>query len=157
MYTRRFIILLSLFVCSFFSCRQINVYEFNTNIPKQQWNHNFSAKGSFKIADTSATYNLYLVLRHLDAYKYENIWLNVGLSGSGDSLYMQKLNLTLAKDANGWEGSGMNDIWEVRKLLNGQPRKFIKAGVYQFSINQIMRDNPLPGILSAGLRVEKAS
>lgn len=153
----RFKIILAILICGFFSCRQINVYEFNTNIPDQQWNRNFSVSGSFKITDTTSSYSLYLVLRHLDAYKYDNIWLNVGLAGPGDSLFHQKVNLTLANDANGWEGSGMNDIWEVRKILNGQPRKFIKGGVYHFNISQIMRDNPLPGILSAGLRVEKAS
>ena len=153
----RFKIILAILICGFFSCRQINVYEFNTNIPDQQWNRNFSVSGSFKITDTSASYSLYLVLRHEDAYKYDNIWLNVSLSGPGDSINHQKVNLNLANDANGWEGSGMNDIWEVRKLLNGEPRKFIKGGVYHFSINQVMRDNPLSGILSAGLRVEKAS
>ena len=71
-------------------------------------------------------------------------------------MFFQNINLTLANDANGWEGSGMNDIWEVRKLVNGQPRRFIKAGDYKFSITQIMRDNPLPGIMSAGLRVQRA-
>ena len=156
MHNNRIKILLAILICCIFSCRQINVFEYNTTIPKQLWNLNFSATGSFKITDTASSYSIYLVLRHLDTYKYDNIWLDMGLAGPGDTLYHQKVNLTLASEANGWEGSGMNDIWEVRKLLNGQPRKFIKAGVYHFSINHIMRDNPLPGVLSAGLRVEKA-
>ena len=71
-------------------------------------------------------------------------------------MHFQHADLSLANDATGWEGSGMNDIWEVRKLLNGRPRRFVKAGEYRFSITQIMRDNPLPGIISAGLRVQKA-
>ena len=62
----------------------------------------------------------------------------------------------LQDDAKGWEGTGMDDIWEVRKLINGQPRRFIKKGQYNFSISQAMRDNPLPGIMNVGLRVEKA-
>ena len=56
----------------------------------------------------------------------------------------------------GWEGTGLNDIWEVRKLLVNRPRKFIKAGTYHYSIAQIMRDNPLEQVMSAGLRVQKA-
>ena len=94
-------------------------------------------------------------MRHTDAYKYNNIWLNIGLQPPGDSLITQKVNLTLGDDANGWEGTGMNDIWEVRKLLNGQPRRFKKAGNYYFTISQIMRDNPLEHIMNAGLRLEK--
>ena len=134
----------------------MNVYEYNTSIPSQKWDNTFSAKGTFIIKDTAALYNIYIVLRHLDSYKYNNIWLNVGLASGKDSLYYQKLNLQLGDDANGWEGSGMNDIWEIRKLINGRPKKFVKAGEYHFMIYQIMRENPLAGILSAGLRVEKA-
>jgi gliding motility-associated lipoprotein GldH len=137
------------------SCKQVDVFEKNTAIPHYKWQHHFSVTGSFNITDTLAAYNLYIVLRHTDAYKYNNIWLNVGLQAPGDTMFFQNVNLTLAADATGWEGSGMNDIWEVRKLLNGQPRRFKKGGEYKFNITQIMRDDPLPDIMSAGLRVKK--
>ena len=137
------------------SCTQINVFEKNTSIPHYEWSSDFSATGTFTISDTLASYNLYLVIRHTDAYKYNNIWLNVGLQSPNDSMYFQKVNLALGNDASGWEGVGMNDIWEVRKLLNGQPRRFKKNGNYTFKIFQIMRDNPLTNMMSAGLRVQK--
>lgn len=70
-------------------------------------------------------------------------------------MFKQKIDLSLGTDATGWEGSGMNDIWEVRKLLNDQPKRFRKKGVYQFSINQAMRDHPLRSVMSAGFRIEK--
>ncbi len=66
----------------------------------------------------------------------------------------QKINLLLGNDANGWEGTGMNDIWEVRSLLNSEPQRFLRTGTYNFSIAQIMRDNPLLHIMSVGLRIE---
>ena len=80
----------------------------------------------------------------------------MGLQIPGDSMQYQKLELTLGNDATGWEGSGMNDIWEVRKLINGKPMRFRKSGEYNYSISQIMRDEPLKHIMNAGLRVEKA-
>jgi len=138
------------------SCRQIDVYEKNCPIPHYKWQQNYSVEGSFKITDTASSYNIYIVLRHTDAYKYNNIWLNAGLQAPGDTMMFQKLNLTLATDANGWEGSGMNDIWEVRKLLNGKPLRFKKAGAYKFNITHIMRDNPLEYVMNAGMRVQKA-
>ena len=137
------------------SCKQVDVFEKNTAIPKYEWQSSFNARGSFNISDTVTLYNIYLVLRHTDAYKYNNIWLNIGLQSPGDSLREQKVNLQLGNDLSGWEGTGMNDIWEVRKLLNPQPLPFKKAGTYNFSIGQIMRDNPLQHIMSAGLRIEK--
>ena len=138
-----------------FSCKQIDLYEKNTVIPKYEWQNTFTAKGNFTITDTVALYNIYLVLRHTDAYKYNNIWLNIGLQFPGDSMVYNKTNLLLANDATGWEGNGMNDIWEVRKVLNDKPRPFKKQGTYNFSIAHIMRDNPLFNIMSAGLRIEK--
>ncbi len=141
-------------LCLFSSCRQIDVFEKNTAIPGMKWSSSFAATGNFEITDTVSAYNIYIVLRHTDEYSYNNIWLNVGLQSPGDSLFYQKVDLSLGSDATGWEGTGMNDIWEVRKPL-ALNKRFKKNGDYQFSIFHIMRDNPLPNVLSAGLRVEK--
>lgn len=150
------ILILSVAYCLFFSsCTQIDVFEKDTAIPAYEWKQSFTAKGDFIITDTVTPFSIYLVLRHTDAYKYNNIWLNVGLQPPGDTMHLQKVNLVLGDDANGWEGSGMNDIWEVRKLLNGDARRFKQPGRYSFSISQIMRDNPLLYVMSVGLRIEK--
>lgn len=142
---------------AFISCREIDLFEKNIAVPNMQWFNNYNATGSFIIKDTNSTYNVLIVLRHTDAYLYNNIWLNVGLQAPGDAgLKYQKINLTLGNDAKGWEGIGMNDIWEVRKLISGVPKKFIKAGTYNFSIAQLMRDNPLQHIISVGLSIQKA-
>lgn len=150
------VLILSVASCLLFSsCTQIDVFEKSTAIPAYEWKQNFTAKGDFIVADTVTPFSIYLVLRHTDAYKYNNIWLNVGLQPPGDTMHIQKVNLVLGDDANGWEGSGMNDIWEVRKLLNGDARRFKQPGKYSYSISQIMRDNPLVHIMSVGVRIEK--
>lgn len=160
-YTRRFSFLaprgvLWVACCLFISsCTQADIFEKNTAIPEYEWQPGFTVKGDFIISDTVSAYSMYLVLRHTDAYKYNNIWLNIGLQPPGDSLHVQKVNLALGDDAHGWEGSGMNDIWEVRKLLNGAPRRFKQPGKYSFHISQIMRDDPLQHVMSVGLRIEK--
>ncbi len=135
------------------SCTQLETFEKNTSIPNYQWNSNFKTEGSFLITDTAATYKAYVVLRHTDAYKYNNIWLNVGIAEPGDSLHFRKVDMQLGTDADGWAGSGMNDIWELRQLL--MIKRFTKTGTYKFAISQIMRDDPLPAVMSAGMRLEK--
>ena len=139
------------------SCTKTDLFEKNVVIPGSAWKSDFAVKGSFTISDTTPSYNIYLVLRHTDAYQYNNIWINFSLQTPGDSAYTQKLNIQLGNDINGWEGTGMNDIWEIRKLLNidTRYRRFPKPGNYHFIINQIMRDEPLRNMMSVGLRIEK--
>ena len=137
------------------SCAKIDMFEKLAEIPSQQWFYNYSPDFTFQITDTASLYNLYVVLRHTDAYNYNNIWLRLGSKGPGDSIRFQKINLVLANDANGWEGTGTDDIFEVRKNITRGPVPFKKPGIYTISIAQIMRENPLQHILNVGLRVEK--
>ena len=147
-----FIIITSTFLTA---CTRLDVFEKNTVIPKNQWPYSLQPVFDFIIKDTTASYNVYIVLRHTDAYRYNNIWLDVGTKSPGDSTRYQKFELQLGTDAKGWEGTGMDDIWELRKLITNGPVKFNKAGNYHFSVAQIMRENPLPNIMNIGIRVEK--
>jgi gliding motility-associated lipoprotein GldH len=151
-FNKKMILLAAVCSCLFFSCSQTGVFENNSTIPGYSWKSSFAVKGSFTISEAAANHNCYLVLRHTDAYKYSNIWLNVGLQLPGDSMRYTKMNVELATDAGGWMGTGMNDIWELRQLVL-LPVK--KPGIYNYSISQAMRDDPLPAVMSAGLRVEK--
>lgn len=137
------------------ACTQLDVFEKNKTITNKNWSATVQPSFDFVIKDIKAQYNLFIVLRHTDAYRYNNIWLNVGTQSPGDSTRFQKFDLQLGNDATGWEGTGMDDIWEVRKLITNGPVTFNKAGNYHFSVAHIMRENPLPNILSIGLRVEK--
>lgn len=137
------------------ACARLDVYEKNVSIPKYEWRYNFQPSFDFSITDTASAYMIYIVVRHTDAYRYNNIWLNIGTKNPGDSIRNQRFELQLASDAKGWEGVGMDDIWEVRKPITKGPVKFNKAGTYSFTLSQIMRENPLPNIMSAGVRVEK--
>ena len=138
------------------ACTQLDVFEKNTVIPKNQWQYSLIPNFDFVIKDTAASYNVYIVLRHTDAYQYNNIWLNVGTRSPADTTRYQKFDLQLGTDAKGWEGTGMDDVWELRKLITNGPVKFNRAGNYTFSVAQIMRENPLANVMSVGVRVEKA-
>lgn len=151
----RGLIVFFILIFVFTSCQEIKLYEHHTNISSKGWFASDSAKGNFYIEDTLASYRLFVVIRHKDAYQFGNIWLNVGLQSPNDTMFAQKINFVIGTDATGWEGVGMGDIWELRKPLNDFPQQFRKSGNYHYSINQIMRENPLQGIMSVGLRVEK--
>ncbi|MEO7800470.1 MAG: gliding motility lipoprotein GldH [Ginsengibacter sp.] len=138
-----------------YGCSPIDVFEKTATIPKQDWYYNDQPSFSFDISDTASAYNIFITLRHSDAYKFNNIWLKIGSIAPGDSIHYQNLELQLASDARGWEGNGMDDIFEVRKNITPGPVHFRSAGKYTFTVAQIMRQNPLKNIFNVGIRVEK--
>ncbi len=153
-YLKKIIPLLLLTVIAL-SCIKIDQFEKTVQIPSGKWFYNNVPSFTFHINDTSSLYNLYIVFRHTDAYNYNNIWLRLGTKFPGDSMRYQNINLVLASDAKGWEGTGVDDLFEVRKNISRGPMNFSKAGDYIFSVSQIMRENPLADILNVGIRVEK--
>jgi gliding motility-associated lipoprotein GldH len=142
-------------VTLFAGCNSIEVYEKNVSIPKYNWLSDFKPSYKFTITDTTSDYALFLVLRHTDQYQYNNIWINLGTLAPGDSMRYQRFDIQLGTDSEGWKGTGMSDIWEMRASITKGPFRFKQTGDYEFNIAHIMRENPLPGIMSAGIRVEK--
>ncbi len=131
------------------------VFEKNVTIPQQQWQSSFQPEISFTIEDTVSLYNVYLVLRHTDAYNYNNIWIKATVQEPGNpTSKSQQYDLTLATNEKGWLGSAMDDIYENRVLLQPQT-KFTKPGEYHFTIEQLMREDPLKHVLNVGIRIEK--
>lgn len=137
----------------FASCTTIDVYEKNVVIPKHKWESRFKPNFRFTIKDTSTTYQLFLVLRHNEKYNYNNIWINLYSQPPGDTLHKAAFELVLATNEKGWLASGMDDIYEHRIRLTDPV--WLKAGEYNFIVENIMREDPLLNVMNVGLRVEK--
>ena len=146
------IVLLASYILS--SCASIDLYEKAVNIPKHQWSSSFKPSFDFTIKDTSASYKLFLVLRHNEKYNFNNIFVNVYVKGPGqDTIQKIQQDLVLATNEKGWLASAMDDIYEHRIQLGTE--QSLKAGNYTFTIEQIMREDPLENVLNVGLRIEK--
>lgn len=146
---------LQLFVSS---CTHIDLFEKSVTIPGHRWENTYKPSFTFIIKDTTSAYDIFVVLRHNDKYNYNNIYLNLITKQPGqDSTQKARYDLTLATDEDGWRGTGMDDIYEhrIRLTPTNQEFRFRKAGEYTFTLEQIMRENPLKNILDIGLRIEK--
>ena len=136
------------------ACDTIDLYEKVVSIPKHDWQSNFKPQFKFTIKDTNSNYQMYVILRHNEKYNYNNIYVNVSVKGPGqDTAQKIQENLVLATNEKGWLASGMDDIYDHRIQLG--PEQSLKAGKYNFVIEQIMRENPLNNVLNVGLRIEK--
>ena len=147
---------LVLLISASLSCNTtIGTFEKNITIPDHNWKSSFKPEISFEIEDTSSRYNLYVVIRHLDAYRYNNIWVNVEMQFPGDTARSQSLDLRLATDDRGWLGSGMDDVFEHRVLITKDPQYLQRKGIYRFRLEHLMREDPLEYVMNIGIRVEK--
>ena len=70
-----------------------------------------------------------------------------------DSTIKIQQDVLLGSNEKGWYGTGMDDVYEHRSTLAA--RQPLKAGNYTFTIEQIMREDPLQEVLNVGLRLEK--
>jgi gliding motility-associated lipoprotein GldH len=137
-----------------FACKEIALYERQINIPGGSWESGKKLSYSFEIPDSMVSYYLMASIRHTSLYPYRNIWLRLGLQQPGtDSISYQDFDVPLAGN-HAWLGAGMNDVYDRRVRLFNQPVRFQKTGKAIFTLEHIMREESLDGILQAGIRIE---
>jgi gliding motility-associated lipoprotein GldH len=142
-----------LVVTGLVSCQTIDIYEKTTSFPSHSWKSAERPSFTFEILDTTVLYNIFFVLRHEDAYNYNNIWVNLTVKEPTEVVTIRR-EFILGNNRQGWLGSGMDDIFEHRISFNDKPAPLHK-GKYTFTLQQDMREDPLNHILNAGIRVEK--
>jgi gliding motility-associated lipoprotein GldH len=149
---------ISFFLSLLLACTPIDLYERVATIPGLAWQSSFKPSFTFDIQDTTATYQLFLILRHNNKYNYNNIWLNVYRKKPDGSVSKVPHELRLATNERGWLAEGMDDLYEHRMPLTPPANDsfyFNQRGPYTFTIEQIMREDPLQNVLNVGLRIER--
>lgn len=136
-------------------CEESSLFQKVVFMPNQSWGYSNPTSFAFTISDTASRYRVFFVLRHTDAYEYNNIWINMASQLPGDSIWRKdRFNIPLANE-KGWLGTGMDDLFDHRVLLYPQPVSFRKPGNYKLEIRQDMRVDPLQHVMNVGLRLEK--
>jgi gliding motility-associated lipoprotein GldH len=147
---RLIVFIFAAFVLS--ACTKTGVFERITFFSKHEWKSEQKPSFSFNITDTTSLYKVYLVLRHTDAYRWKNIWLNITLKAPDTTVTIKRE--FILSDSEKWLGTTVDDIVEQRIPFDIHPAPF-KKGNYTFTLQQVMREDPLQNVLNAGIRVEK--
>jgi len=148
-----------LMCCLFAACMPAPHYQKDEAIPRNAWSYNFKPSFIFDISDTTAVYRPYFIIRHTQAYPYNNLWMWLYIKTPGDTVAKKvRVNIVLAEAGGKWLGRGMGEIYEQRMpIYLGDSINLSNKGTYQIDMEQNMRLNPLPDILHVGLRIEKAT
>lgn len=141
----------------FSACRETGLYEKVHFMEGNAWSANQQPEFVFEVKDTVSKYQVYFLIRHGDAYEFNNVWIKLNSKLPGDSVVRKdRFDIPLANQ-NKWLGSGMDDIFDHRVLLYREPVKFSKTGQYTISIGHDMRVEPLDHVYNVGLRIEKVN
>lgn len=146
------IMLLVLFISS--SCESINTYQKYESIPHYNWQSSYLLNFPVEIKDTTVRYNIYINTRHTDDYPYMNLWLLVSTTLPDGRNLKKRIEIPLANSEGKWKGEETGNIWDASYMLQ-QNTIFDKPGNYTFTLEQNMRQDPLPGIMAMAVRIEK--
>lgn len=139
------------------ACDQNRVYEKNVDFPKQRWAVDSIPSFEFEISDPSKPYNIYWNVRNTVAYPYRNLYLTYYIEDTtGRRLTTDLHNMLLFEPKTGKPyGSGLGDIFS-HQFMALPNFTFDRAGVYRIRLEQYMRTDTLPEVVSIGTRVESA-
>jgi gliding motility-associated lipoprotein GldH len=141
------------------SCDSNRVFEDNKDFKAKAWEANDTVSFEFTITDDGSLYNLKCNIRNTVDYPFSRIFVNYWLEDSTHHVLANKLVESYLFDMKTGEPrgtSGIGDIYDHQFSLL-ENRK-LGAGKYFVKLQQDMRTDSiglLPGILAAGIRVEK--
>lgn len=141
----------------FAACNENRVYEKNLDIKNDQWTVSDTLVFDFEIPDSSVKYDMLYNVRYSSSYPYYNLYVKYFLL---DSAYSEiesiQSNMDIFDSKTGKPlGSGMGDYYDYQILFRDNI-EFPYSGPFHLKAIHYMRDEPLDGVNSFGLKVVDA-
>ena len=136
------------------SCSNDNLYNESVVIPDAKWDMNNIPFFDVTVSDTLSDYAFYLNIRHLENYRYSNLYVFLHTEFPNGNITHDTIECTFARPDGSCMSKGIGTIRSAKILLNPALR-FPLSGIYHFEIEQAMRDEVLNGITDIGLCFEK--
>lgn len=154
----KFRILVICFCITVIGCDTSNVYHEFIDLDNRVWMLADKPQFTFEIRDTTQTYNVYWDIRNSTHYKWSRLFVKFSLKDTlGNDIESKLVTAHLFEPKTGkpYGKSGLGDLFDHRVEVL-QNYRFSRAGVYQAELEQYMREDSVPGILSVGVAIEKA-
>ncbi len=140
------------YVACLLACRDNALLDESIPVANQKWEYRDKPTVMATIKDVSHPYDLYLNLRHTAAYKYANIYVIIWQQYPNGKKTSIRAEVKLAEDDGRWIGQGSGSLYSLQACF-AKNYHFADTGRYIFSLQQDMRENPLPEIQDVGLRI----
>lgn len=151
---KKYIFYFAIAVTFLSSCVDASFYEENKSINNAAWTYDNKPSFQVKIDDNKAKYDVYINVRHNNAYDFSNIFVLLHEKGNKLQDTAFRKEIKLAELDGKWLGKSSGSIYELDYLAK-ENYSFPDTGTYSFEIEQNMRINPLKDVVSVGFKVVK--
>jgi len=155
----RILLFILLFSFVFVSCDSNSVFDKYKSVPNK-WHKDSIVSFKVNPPDSTNAYNLFVTLRNTNDYKFNNLFLIVGMNFPNGKVIKDTLEYKMAKPNGELLGTGFTDVKE-NKLWYKEQVIFEESGEYTVNIQHAMRENgkvngviDLEGITDIGFRIE---
>lgn len=148
------LILVAFGTMALIACDPSAVIDEHIKLKDDAWKSDDIIRVEADITDTLQPHNIYINVRNAGSYAFSNLYLFLNTYTPDGKSARDTVELTLADEKGQWQGDGMGDIWDNRILFR-KNFVFPRTGRYRFELEQAMRVDPLPGIMDAGIRIER--
>ena len=135
------------------SCADTAVIDENVAIENRVWHYEDQPQLKAHITNINKPYHVYLNLRHTPDYPYSNVFILLHQLAPDGTDTTERFELTLAEPDGRWLGKGNGSVYTHQHLIK-EAVHFPDTGHYVFTLEQNMRENPLPEITDVGIRIE---
>ncbi|MFN3589261.1 MAG: gliding motility lipoprotein GldH [Spirosomataceae bacterium] len=141
-----------------FGCEVDGVYKAKYDFPEIGWRVRDVPSFTFRIEQPDEPLNYYYIIRNDVDYAYYNLFIKYTLSDSSGRVLQSRMEeITLFDPKTGKPlGNGLGDLFDHQiKATSLQNFRFPTSGSYTLKIEQYMRQDPLAGLMTIGLTIEK--
>lgn len=149
------IVYLAFILLFIFACDSSRLYEDFNDMEEAFWHIDSIQTFEFQIEDTTREYNVLATFRNASSYPFYNLYFQYNITDSlGVVLTKELKQVTLFNSKTGEPyGSGLGDLFDHAFPLQ-ENYSFPTSGTYSLQLQQFMRMDTLPFIMSVGGRVE---
>lgn len=145
------LVFLTLFI---FGCGPTPHYSELYELNSERWTSEEVVTFAPTIEDTTAVYELQLIIDHLTDYRYENIYFKIKTKFPDREDREENLSVNLATSTGAWVGKCSGEQCQCKIYLL-ENFKFPALGDYIFEISQYTRDENLAGLNSLEMQLFK--
>ena len=146
--------ILVVYIAIFLASCNNDSFDKRTVIPEAEWRQEDRVAFDVDINDTISPYEFGIGLRHLENYRYSNLFVFLHTTMPNGNRTHDTIECTLATPEGRWIGKSSGSMRDLTFSLN-ENLLFPLSGTYHFEIEQAMREPVLKGISDIGLYIDK--